>query len=512
MAVGARSPSKKYTRLKGGTSAYNPRSNRLSIMAQPPLKHLVVVTGFAVSHVRPCLNHFVRLAAKFPNLFISVYTPGPLAPQADAYLAAYHNGAHDRVRVVPSIADIPIATLLDLVTSMERSFGPWIAEQLASPSAEINGLIVEAPSYIIEDHINGGIAAANKKHHGLPIAAWWVSTAASFMAHFGNAEHGGGWRRVTAVREAMKNQEQGNEKTYEEVFAQELTDRVVCIPGLPPHYEHEQMPQSQPLLLPTITQIHGRWMAVEDQVDLAVFNSVYEMEPIAAEAVANTLSKPITALCIGLAADLPPVTPQLDPSTSDPVLAFMNRAYTDLGAHSVIYAAFGNFFFPPVQSLGHLKIVIEEIIAQGLRLVFVVKPENAKITGLDEEYLEKLTKGGNAIFPEWTKQLEVLEHPGDQPTNAMQIARQLDCGFELIQIRTGSAKSVAFGVNGDIPIVGSDEDVRGEIQRVFKMSKGERGAQQRLNIQALGKLARESSMPGGSADVALETLGKAIGL
>ncbi|KAG8735737.1 hypothetical protein FRC10_010220 [Ceratobasidium sp. 414] len=498
-------------------------------MTQPSLKHLVVVAGFAIS-------------AKFPNLFISVYTPGPLAPPAEAYLAAYHNGAHDRVRVVPSVVDIPIATPLDLLVSMERSFGPWVAEQLASPSVEINGLVVEAPSYILEDHINGGIAVANKKHHGLPIAAWWVSTAASFMAHFGKAEHGGGWRIIAAVREAMKTQGPGNEKTFEEIFAQELTDRVVCIPGLPPHYECEQMPQNQPMLLPIMAELHRRWMAVEDQVDLAVFNSVYEMEPIAAEAVANTFSKPITPLCIGLAADLPPATPKLDLNTSDPVLAFMNRAYTDLGAHSVVYAAFGNFFFPPAQSVNHVKIMIEEVIAQGLRLVFVVKPENAKITGLDGEYLEKLAKSGNAIFPEWTKQLEVLEHPalhyflthggwnsvteatvrgvpmivwpigGDQPTNAMQIARQLDCGFELIQIRTGPAKSVAFGVNGDIPIVGSDEAVRGEIQRVLKMSKGERGAQQRLNIQALGKLARESSMPGGSADVALETLGKAIGL
>ncbi|KAG8698071.1 hypothetical protein FRC08_006158 [Ceratobasidium sp. 394] len=512
-------------------------------MAQPSLKHLVVVTGFAVSHVRPCLHHLVRLAAKFPGLFISVYTAAPLAPQAEAYLAAHHKDALDRIRIVPSVIDIPIATLLDLVDSMERSFGPWIAEQLASPSVEINGLVVEAPSRIIEDHINGGIAAANKKYHNLPIGAWWVSTAASFMGHFGNAEHGGGWRRVTAVREAMKKMEPGSEKTYEEVFSQELTDRVVCIPGLPPHYEHEQIPQSQPHLLPIITHMHGRWMAVEEQVDFAIFNSVYEMEPIAAEAVVNTLSKPIKQLCVGFAADLPPsVTPHLNPSTSDPVLAFMNRAYTDLGPHSVIYAAFGNYFFPPAQSLNHLKIVIEEIIAQGMRLVFSVKPENAEATGLDQEYLGKLTKSGSAIFPEWAKQLEVLEHPalhyfwthggwnsvteatvrgvpmifwplgGDQPTNAMQIARQLDCGFELIQIRTGPAKSVVYGVNGDISIVGSEDAVRAEIQRVLKVTKGERGAQQRLNVQALGKLARGSSMPGGSADVALGALGKAIGL
>ncbi|KAG9073658.1 hypothetical protein FS749_014821, partial [Ceratobasidium sp. UAMH 11750] len=444
-------------------------------MTRPSVKHVVVVAGFVMSHVRPCLHHFVRLAAKFPNLFISVYTPAPLAPQAQAYLTTYHKDALDHVRIVPSVVDIPIATPMDLVDSMERSFGPWIAEQLASPSVEINGLVVEAPSYIIEDHITGGIALANKKYHGLPIAAWWVSTAASFMAHFGKAEHGGGWRIIAAVREVLKNQEPGSEKNFEEIFAHELTDRVVCIPGLPPHYEHEQMPQSQPLVLPLIAQMHARWMAVKEQVELVIFNSVYEMEPIAAQAVVNTLSKPIKQLCVGFAADLPSShTPQLDPNTSDPVLAFMNRAYTDLGPHSVVYIAFGSFFFPPAQSANHVKIVIEEVIAQGLRLVFSIKPENAK-AHFGEEYFEELTKSGNAIFPEWTKQVEVLEHPalhyflthggwnsiteatvrgvpmivwpiaGDQPTNAMQIARQLDCGFELIQIRTGPAKSTAFG-------------------------------------------------------------------
>ncbi|KAG8680227.1 hypothetical protein FRC08_016450 [Ceratobasidium sp. 394] len=100
----------------------------------------------------------------------------------------------------------------------------------------------------------------------------------------------------------------------------------------------------------------------------------------------------------------------------------------------------------------------------------------------------------------------------DQPANAMQIAREHDCGFELIQVRTGIARTVAYDLNGDIPITGSDEAVREEVQRVLNMTKGERGARQRLSVQALGKLARESMKPGGSAEVALEKLGKAIGL
>jgi hypothetical protein len=94
----------------------------------------------------------------------------------------------------------------------------------------------------------------------------------------------------------------------------------------------------------------------------------------------------------------------------------------------------------------------------------------------------------------------------------MQIAAQHDCGFELIQIRTGAARTVAYGRDGDISIVGSEEAVRGEIQKVLRLTKGARGVQQRLNVKALGKVMRESVGKGGSGDVALERLGKVIGL
>ncbi|KAG8743737.1 hypothetical protein FRC10_011519, partial [Ceratobasidium sp. 414] len=443
-----------------------------------------------------------------------VYTPGPLAAQADKYFATYSVTARERIRIIPSVADIPITNPLDLLASMERSFGPWVAAQIADPGIEIHGLAVEAPSYIVEDHSNGGVAVINKHHHGLPIATWWAATAASFLERFGNAENGGGWRVIRAVRAVLDNQEPGTGKSFEEILAEEaIADRVICVPGLPLHYEHEQIPQSLPKILPFISMLHKRWMSVLEHVSIVVFTGFYELEPVTVEASANGLVKPVVPFCVGLAVDLPPpVCPNLDFETSDPVLSFMNRAYTDLGAHSVIYVAFGSNFFPTAQSVSHLKVLIEEVGAHGLRLVFSVKAERAKATGLDEEYLETIVKSGNAIFPDWTQQLQVLEHPTDQPANAMLIARQHDCGFELMQVRTGLARSVAYDPNGDIPITGSDEAVREEVKKILKMTKGERGAQQRLNIQALGELARESMEAGGSADVALEKLGKAIGL
>ncbi|KAG8699544.1 hypothetical protein FRC08_005226 [Ceratobasidium sp. 394] len=145
-------------------------------------------------------------------------------------------------------------------------------------------------------------------------------------------------------------------------------------------------------------------------------------------------------------------------------------------------------FTPRLGQCGSLllnpEIVIEEIVAHGFRLVFALSSPQAQ---LGDEFKEKMTKGGNVIFPAFTNQLKVLEHSaihyflshggwnstteaivrdvpmifwpvaGDQPTNAMQVAAQLDCGFELVQIRTSTARTKAYP---DTPIVGSDKAIR----------------------------------------------------
>jgi hypothetical protein len=83
----------------------------------------------------------------------------------------------------------------------------------------------------------------------------------------------------------------------------------------------------------------------------------------------------------------------------------------ELGPHSVVYIAFGTHFFPLPQSIPHLMIIIDEILAQGFRLVFALSSHSAKAGGLCADYIRRMTKAGSAIFPEWATQLEVLEHP-----------------------------------------------------------------------------------------------------
>ncbi|KAG8731414.1 hypothetical protein FRC10_001763 [Ceratobasidium sp. 414] len=330
-----------------------------------------------------------------------------------------------------------------------------------------------------------------------------MSSAISFLSYFGGKGYGDGGRLLDAMVATLGKQKPGLEKSIEEVLAQEMSDRVICPPGVLPHYEHEQITQLARDKLPFLVQMRKRWSHTLEHTNAMVFTSVYEMESIVAEACANAFSQPLTPFCVGLAADLPPpVVPHFDLNTSDPVLSFMNRAYTDLGPSSVIYIAFGTTFFPPPESSRHLRGLIEEILAQGLRIVFSVKPEHFKASGLDEEYIKKLTMGGRAMFPDWVKQLNVLEHPALH-----------------YFVSHGGWNSIAEAIVRGVPMIfwpvgitSSTEAVREEVRKVLEMTKGARGRQQRLNVKALGKVARGAIEAGGSGDVALETFGKAIGL
>ena len=96
--------------------------------------------------------------------------------------------------------------------------------------------------------------------------------------------------------------------------------------------------------------------------------------------------------------------------------------------------------------------------------------------------------------------------------NTMQLATVHNCGFELLQVRTGPAKSTAYQNGKDVEIVDTDDAVREEMKQIIELSKGPRGEHQRMNARLLGKVITDSLAPGGSGDLGLEKLGKVLGL
>ncbi|CAE6476114.1 unnamed protein product [Rhizoctonia solani] len=511
-------------------------------MTFTPLKHVVFVPGPSWGHLRPGLKTSLRMVEKFPDLFISLFVYHTEVPRAIKYLSGQPSVYSRRIKVVTaSSSDVPppvdSGNLVEMLAYMEESFKLWITNELQQAAVvQTEGQPVSAPSLIIEDIFNGGMSLGCKDVHKLPLVAWWLMTAASLMILTGNNESGHEAGVIDSLALLSVQGEQDLFTKAGEVYLQEVSDRLIRIPGLPAHHEWELNTQYLPFVPPFLVFMVPRVKNMLRHVDTIVCCTTFEMEPISAASLSNAFDKPITPFFIGPSVDLTPPH-RADPESS--VTQFLDRAFAEKGAHSVIYVAFGTVFFPLPESASHLMAALDEIPKAGFKFIFALSSAHAQI---DKSWMDAHVQAGSGIFPEWTNQTAVLEHPaihyflshggwnsstealvrgvpmifwpfiGDQPTNAMQIATVHDCGFELLQVRTGPAKSTAYQNGAEIEITGTDDAVREEVKRVLELSRGSRGEHQRVNVRLLGRVISDSLAPGGSGDFGLESFGRACDL
>ncbi|QRV81807.1 glycosyltransferase family 1 protein [Ceratobasidium sp. AG-Ba] len=217
-------------------------------MAVASLTHVVFIAGLGWTRVRAGVKFSVRLAEKFPDVFISIYVFAPFGDQA-----TQSEIACEQTRIAPSIVDTPVSLPLGVVYSLEKSLKPWISKELKSTSSKVGEQILDLPSWILEDHINGGVGLG----YGLPVVSFWAAPAAVMIAHFRNVDHGSGGRLLDAIR-ARLDRETWAKESLEELFYQGLSRRVVCVPGLPPYYEHQQIPQLLPPVLDLVAVLQKR--------------------------------------------------------------------------------------------------------------------------------------------------------------------------------------------------------------------------------------------------------------
>ncbi|CAE6482187.1 unnamed protein product [Rhizoctonia solani] len=377
-------------------------------MTFTPLKHIVFVPGPSWGHLRPGLKTSLRMVEKFETLFISLFVYHTEIHKAIKYLSAQPAVYSRRIKVVTtSSSDIPpvdAGNLVETLNYMEQSFNSWITNELHQPTIiQVDGQPISTPTLIIEDVFNGGMSLVSKSVHRLPVVGWWLMTAASLMILTGNTEFGHGISGKLALLRA-----QGEEDLFTkagEVYLQEVSDQLISIPGLPAHHEWELNTQYLPFVPPFLTYIIPRIANLLKHINTIVFCTTFEMEAISATSITNAFDRPITPYFIGPSVDL------ASPHHSDPesaVTQFLDRAYVEKGAHSVIYVAFGTVFFPLPESTSHLMAVLDEIPKAGFRFIFALSSAHATI---DKSWMDNHIRVGNAVFPEWTNQTAVLEHP-----------------------------------------------------------------------------------------------------
>ena len=121
-----------------------------------------------------------------------MFVHGPQAPKALDYLHTQSLISQERVRIVPSFltvdpsgapleASIQITDPWEVISDMEKRFAWWVVNELKGENLGVNGSTIEPPSWIIEDHFNGGISLASKAAHGLPVVSWGLGPSAVWI-------------------------------------------------------------------------------------------------------------------------------------------------------------------------------------------------------------------------------------------------------------------------------------------------------------------------------------------
>ncbi|KAG8726014.1 hypothetical protein FRC11_001000, partial [Ceratobasidium sp. 423] len=398
----------------------------------------------------------LRMVEKFQDLFIFLFVYDSEVPKAAKYLDSQGSTCSSRVRIVTASGDeatpaLSPANPIEIFRYSDKSFKLWVAQELQSTTTpQVDGQAISKPSWIIEDQFNGGVSLGSEDVSLFPLLSYPVPDGVDLNQQ-GNEENGHGARvfENLAQNQGVSLVEAG------EMYLQGVSDRLICTPGLPAHHEWELNTQYLPFVPPFVAHMIGRWSNFIKHVDTIVCCTTFEMEPISASALSKAFSRAIVPFFIGPSVDLA----SAQQSDIDlPVAQFLDRAYTEKGTHSIINP-------------------------QGW--------------------------AGNAIFPGWTDQTAVLDHPAihyflshgdwnsstealvrgvpmifwpfvsDQPANAMQIATLHNCGFELLQVRTGPAKYTAYQDGREVEIMGTDVAVREEMKRVLEFTKGPRGEHQR---------------------------------
>ncbi|KZO90749.1 glycosyltransferase family 1 protein [Calocera viscosa TUFC12733] len=214
----------------------------------------------------------------------------------------------------------------------------------------------------------------------------------------------------------------------------------------------------------------------------------------------------------------------------DPTIIFLDACLRAHGPHSALYISFGSVFFPQPSHIALLLQVLlalpkpmpfiftlsrgtlpsqleEEIVSSGRGLVVPWAPQQ---TLLAHEAMGWMVThcGGGGTFESLSQGVPVIAWPfsGDQPQHALWISEVLQSGFELLQVRTGAGAAGPAYRGGGTEIVGTEEAVRGEMERVLGMCQGEEGARRRENAREAQEKIRLGVERGGSADRALDQL------
>ncbi|KAG8854670.1 hypothetical protein FRB96_007355 [Tulasnella sp. 330] len=208
-----------------------------------------------------------------------------------------------------------------------------------------------------------------------------------------------------------------------------------------------------------------------------------------------------------------------------PIFAFLNRQ----PPKSVMLISFGTVFYPtqPWQVEAMYRTLLDT------RTQFIASKMSAMFQPLSSELEDAIKKSGIGMIADFVPQREVLGHPsigsflthggsnsmwesifagvvnvfwpiiGDQVDHAAYMSQVLDCGWELVQVRTG--EGAQRPLRGG-KVEGTPDAVAAELRQVLVELESKVGERRRKNLQVLRQKSLEAVADGGEAQKGIQDL------
>ncbi|GAB1527857.1 Leucyl aminopeptidase yscIV [Rhizoctonia solani] len=259
-----------------------------------------------------------RMIAKRLILFVALFAYHTEVSKAANYLGAQPLAYSRRIQVVSASEEVGASpTQADNVAGkifhLEQSFKLWIANEIQQATlAQADGHPVAAPSLIIEDAFNGGISLTCKDVHEVPVVAWWLMPASALMIL---TEHTRNENATGILKDLARLHTEDTENLFVkagELYLRNVSDRLLCVPGLPAMHEWELQPHYLPFVPLFMVSLISRIANLMKHADILACGTTFEMEPIAAASLSTAFSNPIKPFFVGPPVDLVS-THELDP-------------------------------------------------------------------------------------------------------------------------------------------------------------------------------------------------------
>ncbi|KAE9409401.1 hypothetical protein BT96DRAFT_872820 [Gymnopus androsaceus JB14] len=510
--------------------------------------HFLVVCTPLFGHVRPIFSFTMNLLVMYPELYITYVTTGTSSP-------SFSPPSIERETILYGLADEPrsrlnvkllgegnLNSLLEQMGSLMTSF-PSFLEDLLKPAVQPSPFKLMPALAVLDVLLFSAIDMLDAIiPHKIPALAYIPTNAALVNLYWVRKDEYPETYWGPVYREAEKQAANGVHSIdyYAYKIWCKASDVVARTTSLPPMYHHELNPQTDSLdtgensVAVAQAQLCIQLTDRMSRLDGLIIHTSPIMEPGEVEEMKRISPK---HLFYPVGPQYPEtwwnggIPPQIQAlSTEDKqVMSFLNEMHKRYGPNSVLYISFGTTFLP--FNTPHLfDALVKTILAADppLPFLFAGGTTNKLLTA---EHREEIKKSGRALLAGFVPQQAVLKHEAigwylrltigmqchagsnsiseaflnevpmvlwpysiDQPLIANQLSVGLGLAYELIQVRNG--ESIGRATYRGPVVQGTREAVEKEMSDVWKLMRGEDGAQIRQRVIAFSKAMKEDHRNG----------------